>query len=63
VAKKRQAVKPQVIGQQESCGLRGLIRKKGGAAVKAASSYCVARANAATGSIVTGMIPARLMSS
>jgi hypothetical protein len=41
----------------------GLDSGKGGAAVQAASSYCAARATAATGSIVTGMIPACLMSS
>jgi hypothetical protein len=41
----------------------GLDSGKGGAAVKAASSYCATRATAATGSIVTGIIPARLMSS
>src|SRR5437763_17176859 len=48
----------------KTCGIPrpvGSIQEMRGAAVPAAFDYCVARATAATGSIDTGMIPARFM--
>ena len=51
-----QAGRYRVIAGTLTCGEKN-------AALKAAPSYCAARATAATGSIDTGMIPAVFMSS